>query len=135
MPMTTTTASPSVDGLLAAIAGGGGETVEGLFVADAVLDATVAGGRRHIRGPAAIAAQYGEWFRIPARFEELDRRGTRDGEVVTYLLTWEERGVPHGAHHCHVLTLADDGRIARERFFCGGPWSATELAAMQDEDR
>lgn len=131
---TTMTTSSSIDRLLAAIAGGGGGTVADLFATDAVLDATVARGRCHVRGSAAIAAQYAEWFRFPARFEELDRSPTADGEVVTYLLTWQEHGVPHGAHHCHVVTLAEDGRIARERFFCGGPWSASELAAMQEED-
>jgi hypothetical protein len=132
--MTSTTTTPVVDRLLAAIAEGCGATVGPLFVADAVLDATVGGRRFHLRGHAAIVAQYAEWFRAPGRFEELDRRTTAEGEVVTYLLTWHEGGVPHGAHQCHVLTLGDDGRIAGDNFFSGGPWDAGELAAMQEAD-
>lgn len=132
--MTSTTTASVVDRLLAAIADGRGGAVGPLFRADAVLDATVGGRRFHLRGYAAIATQYADWFRAPARFEELDRRVTAEGEVVTYLLTWQEDGVPHGAHQCHVLTLGDDGRIATDNFFSGGPWDAAQLAAMQEAD-
>lgn len=132
--MTSTTTAPVVDRLLAAIANGSGGAVAPLFRADAVLDATVGGRRFHLRGDAVIAAQYADWFRTPARFEELDRRVTAEGEVVTYLLTWHEDEVPHGAHQCHVLTLGDDGRIATDNFFSGGPWDAAQLAAMQEAD-
>ena len=133
--MTATTTTPSsVDRLLAAIGDGQGGTVVPLFRPDDVVDATVSGRRFHLRGNDAIAGQWAEWFRVPARFEELDRRITAQGEVVLYLLTWHEDGVPHGAHQCHVLTLAEDGRIASDRFFSGGPWSAADLAAMQEAD-
>lgn len=132
--MTEVTTTSVVDRLLAAIADGCGSTVTPLFRADAVLDATVDDRRFHLRGSDAIAAQAAQWFRAPARYEELDRRTTAEGEVVTYLLTWQEDGVPHGAHQCHVLTFADDGRIASDRFFCGGPWNAGQLAAMQEAD-
>ena len=130
----TTQTAPVVDRLLAAIAGGFGDTVGPLFGDDAVLDATLAGRRFHRSGRGPIAAQYAEWFCVPGRLEELDRRTTAEGEVVTYLLTWLEDGVPHGAHQCHVLTLGGDGRIASDRFFCGGPWNAGQLAAMQEAD-
>lgn len=52
------------------------------------------------------------------------------GEVVCYLLTWVERDVPHAAHHCHVFRFSPDGRIAADRFFCGGRWDAGLLAEM-----
>lgn len=130
--MTKTT--KGVDRLLAAIADGCGGAVRPLFRADAVLDVTIGGRRFHRIGSAPIAFQYRDWFRVPGRLEELDRRTTAEGEVVTFLLTWQVDGVPHGAHHCHVLTLDDDGRIAIDRYFCGGPWDAAELAAMQEAD-
>ena len=56
------------------------------------------------------------------------------GEVVTYLLAWNERGVPFAAHHCHVLRLDPHGRIASDRFFCGGRWDAARLAEMAAAD-
>lgn len=133
--MTMTTTASVVDRLLAAIAGGRGGDVVTLFGADAVLDATVAGQRLHLRGNRAIGNQCAAWFRASSRFEELDRRPTEEGEVVAYLLTWQEDGVPHGAHQCHVLTVGDDGLIASDRFFCGGPWDAGQLAAMEEADR
>lgn len=136
--MTTTTTSnvstSTVDELLAAIADGCGVTVADLYADDAVLDATVPGWRFHVRGSKAIAHQYGEWFADRGHFEELHRRPTADGEVVTYFLTWEEDGVPHAAHHCHALTIGDDGRITGDTIFCGGRWNATLLAAMQEAD-
>ena len=62
--------------------------------------------------------------------EELERWTISDGEVLTYLLTWEERGIPHAAHHCHVLRFDAEGRIAGDHLFCGGRWDAALLAEM-----
>ena len=123
-----------VDRLLEAVKNGSGGAVADLFAADAVLDATAGGRRFHRAGRTAITAQFADWYDVTGRFEDLDRRVTAAGEVVTYLLTWERHGVPHGAHQCHVLTLAADGRIACDRFFSGGPWDAAELAAMEEAD-
>lgn len=119
----------TVDRFLEAIASGDGVPAE-LFADDAVLDATVPGWRFAVRGGAALAGQYSGWFAHPARFEELERLPVEGGEVLTYLLTWSERGVPHAAHHCHVLRLDGSGRIAGDRFFCGGRWDAGLLARM-----
>lgn len=130
----TTTTTTAIDDLLAAIASGCGMAASDLYSEDAVLDATVPGWRFSVRGNRAIGYQYAEWYAVPGRFDELDRRTTPGGEVVTYLLTWAERGVPHAAHHCHVLTLADDGRILRDVFFCGGRWDAALLARMDEAD-
>ena len=79
---------------------------------------------------AALKDEYAHWFADPGRFEELRRIPFPDGEVVEYVLTWVESGVPHAAHHVHVLDVAD-GRIARDTVVCGGRWPASLLAEMQ----
>ena len=132
MTTTTTITTPTVhalDGLLDAVRTGAGVSPS-LFAPDAELDATVPGWRLHQQGAAAVAAQYSQWFADPATFEELERHEFPGGAVVTYLLAWEEDGVPHAAHHCHVLRFDDHGRIAGDRFFCGGRWDAALLAEM-----
>jgi hypothetical protein len=132
--MTTTTAlptglSPTVERFLDAI--GRGLGVPARLLAPAVtLDATVPGWRFELNGRDAVARQYGTWFASAATFEELERSPVGGGEVVAYLLTWEEDGRPYAAHHCHVLSFDDEGRIARDLFFCGGRWDAARLAEM-----
>ena len=81
-------------------------------------------------GPAAIRAEYAQWFADPGQFEELRRIPTPGGEVVQYLLTWTENGVPHAAHHMHVLEVSE-GRIDVDTVMCGGRWPAGLLAEMQ----
>jgi hypothetical protein len=128
-PPTVGLAQDTVDRFLEAVAAGTGVPAD-LFTPDAVIDATVPGWRFAERGADVLANRYSGWFADQAAFEELERLPIGGGEVVTYLLTWVERGVPHAAHHCHVLRLAPDGRIASDRFFCGGRWDATLLADM-----
>ncbi len=127
--ITDTIATRTLERFLDAVASGAGVPPE-LFAADAVLDATVPGWRFGVEGRQAVAAQYSTWFADPGAFEELERLAVADGEVVSYLLTWEEHGVPHAAHHCHVLRFDASGRISRDRFFCGGRWDASLLAEM-----
>ena len=127
--MTTIAATHAVDRLLEAASAGSGVPAD-LFTPDAVLDATVPGWRFAERGAEAVARRYSAWFNEPAVFEELERLPVDGGEVVTYLLSWVERGVPHAARHCHVLRLEPDGRIAGDKFFCGGRWDAGLLAEM-----
>lgn len=120
--------------------------------AGATLDATVPNWRMHLLGPDAIRAEYARWFADPGRFEELRRypvsgRSAEDGapedgaaedgaagngatEVVEYTLSWSENGVPHAAHHLHVLTVRDD-LIVTDTVFCGGRWPAALLADME----
>jgi hypothetical protein len=99
---------------------------------DAVVDATVPNWRFDIRGIEAIRAEYARWFAHPGRFEQLRRepRGQGEGEVVEYLLTWEQDGVPHAAHHVHIVSVAN-GRIVADTVMCGGRWSASLLAEME----
>ncbi len=124
-----TAGTRTVERFLDAAAAGAGIPTE-LLAPDVVLDATVPGWRYALSGACAVADEYSSWVADPRGFEELERLPVEGGEVVTYLLTWVERGIPHAAHHCHVLRFDPDGRIARDRFFCGGRWDAGLLAEM-----
>ena len=133
MPTTTTTTTPATttttDRFIEAVVGGAGVPSD-LLAVDVVLDATVPDWRFTVRGVEAVARQYGVWFDAPATLEELERWSGQGGEVLTYLRTVEVNGVPHAAHHCHLLRFDADGRIVRDRFFCGGRWDAARLAEM-----
>jgi hypothetical protein len=48
-------------------------------------------------------------------------------------LSWTENGVPHAAHHMHLLTVADD-HIVGDTVMCGGRWPASLLAEMEAAD-
>ena len=103
-----------------------------VWAADATLDATVPNWRFRVAGADAIRAEYAKWFAHPGRFEEL-RCCSVDGgagEVVEYTLSWSEHGVPHAAHHVHLLTVRDD-RIVADTVLCGGRWPAALLAEME----
>ncbi len=99
---------------------------------DATLDATVPDWRLHAAGAGAIRAEYAKWFADPGHFDELRRYPVAGGpsEVIEYTLSWMENGVPHAAHHLHVLTVRDD-RIVADMVFCGGRWPAALLAEME----
>ncbi len=51
------------------------------------------------------------------------------GEVLSYLLAWVERASPMPPITASAA-LATGGRIAADRFFCGGRWDAGLLAEM-----
>lgn len=121
--------SATVTAFLDAVASGNGIPAD-LYTDDAVVDATVPNWRMGATGPEAISKLYSGWFADSGSFEQLRREPLPDGELIVYLLTWTESGVPHAAHHCHVLTLGDGGRIAADTVFCGGRWSAGLLAEM-----
>lgn len=99
---------------------------------DATLDATVPNWRLHAAGADAIRAEYARWFADQGSFGDLRRRPLADGtgEVVEYTLSWQEHGVPHAAHHMHLLTVRD-GRIVADTVMCGGRWPASLLAEME----
>jgi hypothetical protein len=125
----TTTIATAVDRFLDAVRTGQGVSAD-LLAPDAVLDATVPGWRFTVEGAKAAAGQYSRWFDSPSELEELERLAIDGGEVVTYLQAFVVAGVPHAAHHCHVLRLDGEGRIAHDLFFCGGRWDAARLAEM-----
>jgi hypothetical protein len=104
------------------------------WAADATLDATVPNWRMHRAGADAIRAEYAQWFAEPAHFDELRRLPVAGvGELVEYTLSWQENGVPHAAHHMHLLTVRDD-RIVSDTVLCGGRWPAGLLADMEAAD-
>jgi len=99
---------------------------------DAELDATVPNWRMHVHGADAIRAEYSRWFADPGRFDVLNRYQVAGGpsELIEYTLSWQENGVPHAAHHMHLLTLSD-GLIVSDTVMCGGRWPASLLADME----
>jgi hypothetical protein len=120
--------NPSIDSFLGAVERGDIASCSA-WTSDVVLDATVPNWRFRVEGPDALRAEYSGWFADPGHFEELRRMPVPDGEVVQYLLSWVENGVPHAAHHLHVLELRD-GLIAVDTVLCGGRWPASLMAEM-----
>lgn len=106
-----------------------GQVTPELYARQACLDATVPGWRFQMRGPAKIAAEYRSWFAGPGRVDTLERLPIEDGEVVRYFLRFDVGGVPHAAHHVHVLKVRDD-LIVSDIVFCGGRWGPEVLAEM-----
>jgi hypothetical protein len=100
------------------------------WAAGAVVDATVPNWRFEMRGSEAIRAEYARWFSSPSTFEQLRREPLGDGELVEYVVTWDESGVPHAAHHVHIVRIAGD-EIVSDTVMCGGRWSAALLAEME----
>jgi hypothetical protein len=121
-----------VDEFLAAVESAGIARCD-VWAEDCVLDATVPNWRFHRRGPEQIRAEYAGWFADAAVFEELHRWPVEGGEVVRYVLTWTQDGMPHAAHHLHVLQVRA-GRIVADTVLCGGRWPAALLAEMEAAD-
>ena len=118
--------------LLAAVEAGDAAGAARSFADDAVVDVTLPHWRTRACGVAAIAEAYATWCRRPGRLEEVDRRRTADGEVVSYLVSWLEGGVPMATRRCHVITLDEAGRIAGDAVFASEVWTAATMAAMQE---
>jgi hypothetical protein len=115
--------------LLDAISTGEG-IPEGLFAADALLDATVPMWRYETTGARAVQAELAKWYGCPARLEQVQRRPFPGGEAVEIDLSWIEDGVPHAGHQLHVLAVSG-GQIVSDTVFCGGRWPAQLLAEME----
>jgi hypothetical protein len=120
---------PAVDRFLDAVRTGSIDDCDA-WAPDVLLDATVPNWRFQRRGADELRATYRSWFADPGHFEQLRRIPVPDGEVVQYLLAWSEDGVPHTAHHLHVLEVADD-RIVADTVLCGGRWPAGLMAQME----
>lgn len=118
-----------VQRLLDAISAGTG-IPDGLFTADALLDATVPMWRYETTGAPAVQAELARWYGAPTRVEHVRRRPFPGGEAVEIDISWVEGGVPHAGHQLHVLALSDD-RITSDTVFCGGRWPADLLAEME----
>jgi len=123
---------PAVDRFLDAVRTADVDTCDA-WSSDVVLDATVPHWRFHRAGVDDLRATYRHWFAHEGEFETLRRIPIPGGEVVDYLLAWNEDGVPHTAHHLHVLEI-DDDRIAVDTVLCGGRWPAGLMAEMEAAD-
>ncbi len=136
--MTTTTARPGISAIDTFLAAAGSAAIGDCMAwsADATLDATVPSWRMRLTGADAIRTEYARWFADPGHFHELRRHRVEaaeagcESEVVEYVLCWQENGVPHAAHHMHLLTVRDD-LIVSDVVFCGGRWPASLLAEME----
>jgi len=130
----TTTRMSAIDSFLRAIENAAIPACQA-WSADATLDATVPNWRMHVAGADAIRAEYARWFADQGHLHDLRRHRIDDGtgEVVEYTLSWLENGVPHAAHHVHLLTVRD-GLITSDTVFCGGRWPASLLAEMEAAD-
>jgi ketosteroid isomerase-like protein len=102
-----------------------------VFSPDVMLDATVPNWRFSVRGDAAVRAELARWYADEGSFEELKRTPLPTGELVEFTLRWMESGVPHAAHQAHVVEVTD-GHITKHQVWCGGRWSATQLAEMAE---
>jgi hypothetical protein len=131
--MTDTATRTTVDRFVAAIEAGV-RVEDGVFAADAVVDATVPNWRWTIRGATAIADTFAGWFADPGTFESVRRAPLAEGELLEFTLTWQENGVPHACHQAHILTVRD-GSIVGDTVLCGGRWNAALLAEMAEADR
>lgn len=98
---------------------------------DAVLDATVPNWRWQVRGAEAIKGVFAGWYADPGRYDEIRRHPLPDGELIEFLLSWTEHGVPHAAHQAHVIRVESE-RIAEHTVYCGGRWPANLLAQMAE---
>ena len=101
----------------------------GAFAPEAELDATVPNWRFAVHGGEAVRAELARWYADPGRFEDVRRTAIAGGEIVEFLLCWEENGVPHACHQVHVLELVGE-QIVSDRAWCGGRWPASLLAEM-----
>jgi hypothetical protein len=102
-----------------------------VFAADAVLDATVPNWRFTVRGAGSIEETLSEWYADPGRFEMLTRVPIAGGELVHFVLTWEEQGEPHMCHQAHLVEVEGD-RIVRDTVWCGGRWDSALMAEMAE---
>jgi hypothetical protein len=119
-----------IDEFLAAVQTAGIEGCQA-WAGDAVVDATIPHWRMQVRGSDAIRKLFSGWYADAGRYDEFRRLPLPDGELVEFLLTWSEHGVPHAAHQAHVLRVQAD-RIAEHTVYCGGRWPANLLAQMAE---
>jgi hypothetical protein len=105
----------------------------GVFAPDAVLDATVPNWRFTVHGAPDIEQTLAGWYADPGRFESLTRVPIDGGELLRFVLTWEENGEPHMCHQAHVIEVAS-GRIVRDTVYCGGRWDSALMAEMAEAE-
>jgi hypothetical protein len=103
----------------------------GAFANDAVLDATVPNWRMTVIGRTDIEETFSHWFADAGTFESITRTPLPNGELVEFVLSWEQDGVPHTCHQVHILEVRHD-LIVRDTAMCGGRWPAALMAEMAE---
>ena len=106
----------------------------GVFAPDAVLDATVPQLAVHRQWRRKHRGRARSLVRRPRTFRGDPPHRLPDGELVEFVLTWEEDGEPHMCHQAHVIEV-HDGLITRDRAWCGGRWGASLQAEMAEAAR
>lgn len=104
-----------------------------VFAPDAVLDATVPNWRFTVHGADSIEQTLAGWYADPGRFETLTRVPIEGGELLRFVLTWEEHGEPHMCHQAHIIEV-ERGRIVRDTVYCGGRWDSALMAEMAEAE-
>lgn len=122
----------AIDVFLTAVAAGA--PTGAAFSPDAEVDATVPQWRMRRQGREAIEAEFARWYADPGAFEDLRRTPIPGGEVVEWVLAWEEDGTPFACHQVHIIELDDNGLIQADRVWCGGRWPASLLAQMAEAE-
>jgi hypothetical protein len=123
----------AIDRFCAAIASARVDEAD-VFCEDVLLDATVPNWHFVRQGCETVRAVLSGWFTDSGRFSTLRRTPLADGELVEFELVWDEGGGPHAYRQVHILSLRD-GRIARDTMWCGGRWTASMLAEMEEAQR
>ena len=121
-----------IDAFLAGVASA--DLPESTFSTDVVLDATVPNWRFRLTGVAAVRSELSTWFADIGQFEELRRDRIDGGELVEFVLSWNEAGVRHRCHQIHVLRLREN-RFASDTAFCGGRWPEPLFVRMDEAQR
>lgn len=122
-----TTDTDPVSRFLDAVSAGTGIPAD-LFHPDAVLDATIPDFRFAQHGAEHVAGQLSSWFADPGAFQDLARTPLPGGgELVRFVLQWDEGGDQMAAHQVHVIEVTD-GLIRRQEVWCGGRWDSARQA-------
>lgn len=98
-----------------------------LYAPDALLDANLPSWRVQRQGPEAIAAQFEEWYPVPARFVEWREQPAEWGTVVELAELLGE-GDDETYNREAYLFFTRDGRITDQILYCTGGWDAATLA-------
>jgi len=101
--------------------------------ADATLDVTAPNWGFRVRGVDAIRSECASWFAPPVAFEQPRPLTTDEGEVVDYMFSWTQDGVPKSAHRAHIVTIRE-GLIGADTVLRRGRWLAALLAEMEVAD-
>jgi hypothetical protein len=110
------TAERAAEALRRALVSGSYDELAEVYSDEACLDASLAGGRDRIRGPAAIAGALARWWTGPADLVEWTARVHLDGFEL-----WAERIGPEGASRTRQYAWVDAGRITRHWIYTTTP--------------